>query len=91
MFSWQAIDNAGGFEAHVLRTWQARLAAQLQWMERQYALDPSVRQGVCIAQRQRLLAEIGDVAAAAEHEAEGLRDRLAALRIALSAHRLLLP
>ncbi|MEF7613109.1 hypothetical protein V4F39_04235 [Aquincola sp. MAHUQ-54] len=89
MFSWRVLEEAGATKAQVLRVWQSRLQAQIEWLNAEYSLDPSVRQGVVIAGRRRLLAEIAGVAEAGEKAHESFAAQLSSLSIALAAAGLL--
>lgn len=89
MFCWRLIDESPGTQPEVLRAWQARLQARIDWYHSRYEQDPTVRQGVALAALRRLLAEMAAVAQAGEQQDENLHNRLASLRIGLAAAGLL--
>lgn len=90
MFSWHTIDRLPPDQkGTILRAWQSRLLAHVEYLQQRYDADPSVTQGVVIADRQRLAAEIGASASAADDEAPDLRSRLALLQVVMACQGLL--
>ena len=89
MFCWRLIEESPGAQSAVLRAWQARLQARIDWCSSRYEQDPTVRQGHALAALQRLLGEMDAVAQAGEAGDDNLRNHLSSLRIGLAAAGLL--
>lgn len=89
-FDWSKVEGASlNQQITWLRAWEAQLQAFLKRQRDAQTHNPSVCGEIVLLQRERLMEEIGAVAAAAEANADDLTFRLSSLRIAIGCQQLL--